>query len=72
MMHHNGEHTAKYFKLEKRTHQGDPISAHLFIIFLEIVFDSIKENKKIHSLNFFEHNFLYKAYFHGTTFFLRR
>lgn len=46
MMHHNGEHTTKYLKLEKRTHQGDPISAHLFVIFLEIVFDSIKENKK--------------------------
>ena len=43
MMHHNGEHPNKYFKLAKRTHQGDPISAHLFILVLEIVFDSIKE-----------------------------
>ena len=30
------------FKLERGTRQGDPISAHLFIIDLEVVFSLIK------------------------------
>ena len=63
-MHHNGEYTRKDFKSEKRTHQGDPISAHLF--------DSRKETKDIHNLNLFEHTFLPTAYPDNTTFFLRR
>ena len=48
----NGGFTTKYFKLDKGTHQGDPISAYLFILVLEIVFNFIKENKDIHVLTF--------------------
>ena len=44
----NGGNTTKYFKLEKGTRQGDPISADLFIL----VFPSIKENKKIKVLTY--------------------
>ena len=41
----NGGTTLKYFKLEKGTRQGDPISAYLFILILEIAFTFIKKIK---------------------------
>ena len=67
----NGGFTTKYFKLDKGTRQGDPISAYLFILVLEIVFNLIKQNKDIHGLTFFYHTFLYTAYVDDTTFFLK-
>ena len=67
----NGGFTTKYFKLDKGTRQGDPISAYLFILILEIVFNIIKQKKDIHSLTFFGHTFLYTAYVDDTTFFLK-
>ena len=51
--------TTKYFKLEKGTSQGDPISAYLFILVLEIVFLYLKENKNIKGINIFCNIFLY-------------
>ena len=48
----NGGYTTPYFKLERGTRQGDPISAYLFIIALEVVFSLIKENPDIEGLNF--------------------
>ena len=66
----NGGFTAKYFKLDKGTRQGDPISAYLFILVLEVVFNLIKKNNDIHGLTFFDHTFLYTAYADDTTFFL--
>ena len=67
----NGGNTTKHFKLEKGTQQGDPISAYLFILVLEKVYLSIKENKKIKGLNIFNHTFLYTAYADDITFFLK-
>ena len=67
----NGGYTTPYFKLERGTRQGDPISAYLFTIALEVVFSLIKENPDIEGLNFFSHAFLYSAYADDTTFFLR-
>ena len=63
----NGGNTTKYFKLEKGTGQGDPISDYLFILVLEILFLCI-ENKNIKGLNIFNHIFLYIAYADDTTF----
>ena len=67
----NGGFTTKYFKLQKGTCQGDPISAYLFILVLQIVFNLIKQNKDIHHLTFFDHTFLYTGYAGYTTFFLK-
>ena len=60
-----------YFKLEKGTRQGDPISGYLFIPVLEIVFLSVKKNKKVKHLDMFNHTFLYTKYADDTAFFLK-
>ena len=49
----NGGITTKYFKLDTGARQGDPISAYLFVLVLEIVFNLIKQDKNIHNLIFF-------------------
>ena len=53
----DGEFTTKYFRLDKGTRQCDPISAYLFIVVLEIVFNLIKQNKNIHGLASFHRTF---------------
>ena len=65
----NGGFTTKYFKLGKATYQGDLISAYLFILVLERVFNLIKQNNDIHDLTFLGHTFLYTACADDTTFF---
>lgn len=67
----NGGRATKYFKLEKRTYQGDIILVYSFIPALEIMCNLIKGNKGIHGLNFVEHNTFYTVYTNGTTFFLK-
>ena len=66
-----GENTTKYSKLENDRRPGDPISAYLFILVLEIFFLCIKQNKNIQGINIFNHIFLYTAYADHTTFFLK-
>ena len=67
----NGGKTTKYFKLERDARQGNPISAYLFVLVLEIFFILIKNNPKVKGLNIFKHEFLYNAYANDTTFFLK-
>ena len=67
----NGETTTNYYKLEKCTRQGYPISAYLFIHILEIVFLFTKESKKINGLTIFDKMFQYTTYTDNTTFFLK-
>ena len=67
----NGGKTTRYFKLERGPRQGDPISAYLFILVLEIFFILVKNNTKVKGLNIFKHEFLYTAFADDTTFFLK-
>ena len=64
----NGGKTSKYFQLGRGTQQGDPISAYLFIIVLEVVFQIIKETSNIESFEIFK-TFFYTAYADNATFF---
>ena len=46
---HNSGTTTKYFKLDKGARQGDPISAYLFILVLDIAF-TLKKMKTLRAL----------------------
>ena len=67
----NGGTTTNYFKLVRGTRQGNPISAYLFILVLEIAFLFIMQNENINGLNIFENTFLYTACVDDATFFLK-
>ena len=55
----NGGQTTNYFKLERGTRQGDPLSAYI----------KIRRNPNIENLNVCNNDFLYTAYTGNTTFF---
>ena len=67
----NGGKTSKYFKLERGTRQGDPISACLFIILLEVVFQIIKETSNIEGFEIFQRKIIFTVHADDTTFFLK-
>ena len=67
----NGGFSSQYFTLEKGARQGDPISAYLFIIALEVLFALIKSKDDINGIGLYEHMFLFTAYADDSTFFLK-
>ena len=67
----NREATTQYFYLERVALQGDPISAYVFLLKLEILFLLIKKHLKITGIEIFEHCFLCTAYVDDTAFFLK-
>ena len=54
----NGGDTTQYFHLEREARQGDPISAYLFILALEVLSFLVRNNKDIKGLNIFDHLFI--------------
>ena len=66
----NGGCTTTYFRPERGARQGNPSSAYLFVLALELFLTLIKSNKNIHEINMFTFDFLYTAYADDTTFFL--
>ena len=57
--------------LKKGPRQDDSISAHLFIIALEVFFTIIKSKYNINGLNLCDYSFLFTAYADDSTFFLK-
>ena len=62
----NGGTTTKYFLLGRGAHQGDPISAFLFISFI-----LMKSKPEIEGMTTFDWNYLYSAYADDTIFLLK-
>ena len=64
----NGGSTTQYFYLERGACQGNPISAYIFILALEVLSFLVRNNKDIKGLNILDHPFLHTAYADDTFF----
>ena len=53
----NRGNTTPNFNLEKGARQGDPVSAYLFILALEVLFVFIKSNENIKGIEIFKYVF---------------
>ena len=67
----NGGKTTKYFMLSRGARQGDPISAFLLILAIEIWFPLIKTKSESAELTIFDHCYLYSGYADDTTYFVK-
>ena len=65
----NNGHSTGYFLLERGTRQGDPLSAYLFILVLEILFIQIRNNREIHAIEIDDVTIKLSAYADDTYFF---
>ena len=67
----NDGHSTGYFSLSSGTRQGDPISAYLSILVMEILFIQIRSNENIHGLKFFGYEFKLSAFADDVSYFLK-
>ena len=58
----NNGHSTGYFPLERGTRQGDPLSAYLFILCVEILFIQIRENEEVKGIRIGDNEIKLSAY----------
>merc|ERR1712015_356781 len=58
----NGGNSTGYFNLERGARQGDPISAYLFILVIEVFFQMVRKDRSIKGVNVCGHIFDIIAY----------
>ena len=68
----NGGKSTGYFPLQRGVRQGDPISAYLFIIVIEILFLMVRKNPKINGIEIFGIKHLLTSYADDTSFFCKK
>ena len=68
----NGGSTIQYFPLERGARQGDPVSAYLFILCLEILFILMKNDPNVKGLEIFHYSYLYLVHAEDNFFLKRR
>ena len=70
----NGGISTGYFNLGRGSRQGDPISAYLFILVMEVFFTMIRNNPNIEGLDILGFKYLSQvlmSYADDTTFFIK-
>ena len=64
----NNGHSSGYFPLNRGTRQGDPLSAYLFILVLEVMLIQIRENDNIKGINIGNYDIKLSAFADDTYF----
>jgi hypothetical protein len=67
----NGGESTGYFNLGRGCRQGDPISAYLFILVIEVFFTMVRKNNAIEGLKIFNFEYKLTSYADDSSFFIK-
>ena len=67
----NNGHSSRYFPILSWTREGDPISAYLFILVMEILFIQVKDSKNIKGITIFGFEFKLSSFADDVSYFLQ-